>query len=122
MGIILFFIAQITTPFFNILGLLYSLFRVGSFKGLNSYLLTVSISKDQHSNSVLKFLFNDVMTKKGGYHFGNPDQTLSYVFGKNKELKKLNWFGMFWANFLNRLENNHVENAVTNEENNTTKK
>jgi len=116
MGVVLFIIAQITTPIFNLIGLVYSLFRFKSFKELNSYFETVARSKDQHSNAVLKYLFNDIMTKKGGFEFGNEDQTLSYVFGKNKELKKLNLFGKFWANFLNKLESNHVENSVQNEE------
>ena len=116
MGLILFIVAQVTVPVFNLLGLVYSLFRWKSLKEYDKYLEDVAISKDQLSNTVMRYLFNDIMIKKGGYPYGDPDQTLSYVFGKNKQLKKLTWFGMFWANFLNKLDKNHVEDAVVNEE------
>ncbi len=116
MGVLLFIIAQVTTPFFNIIGLIYSLFRFKSWKELNEHYLTVAESKDQHSNVTMKHLFNDVLKKSEGYLFGNQDQTISYVIGKNKELKTLTKFGYFWSRFLNKLDANHVEDAVINEE------
>ena len=42
--------------------------------------------------------------------------TLSAVFGKNKQLGKLNKLGLAIAWILNKIDPNHTEKAVKNEE------
>jgi|19_taG_2_1085344.scaffolds.fasta_scaffold00221_13 hypothetical protein len=112
MGFILFFISYIASVIFAPLGLIYALFC----KGRNEYFGKVALSIDQLDNVIMSKLFNKILIKKGGYLFGNEDQTISYCIGKNKELKKLTKFGYFWSRFLNKLDANHVEDAVINEE------
>ncbi len=74
------------------LGLLYSFFSVPikiSFKGLlqrwHQYFLKMAISIDQLGNVVLQDLFNDLLiTTKSQHSFGDEDETISSVLGKNK--------------------------------------
>jgi len=120
-GIGLFLVAQVTTPIFNLIGILYGSFRApynGGFSELDSYYLDMAKSKDQHSNVAMQYLFNDVMAYGEKYRFGHMDETISSAFGKNKLKKALTRFGRFWARFLNRLDENHVENAVDETVNN----
>lgn len=113
MGLLLFIIAQITTPIFNWFGLLYSVFRANSWKEWNEYLKDIAISKDQNSNVVMKYLFNDIMIAKKSIHkFGNEDETISSVFGKNQLCKTLLRFGRFWNRFLSKIEKNHSINSI----------
>jgi len=119
MGILLYIIAQIITPFFNILGMFYAIIfiRFKSWKEFDKYFKDLAISKDQYSNVAVQYMFNDWMLKKSSRtKFGNVDETISSVFGKNKKLGTLNNFGYFWGLFLNRLEEDHVENAIEEDE------
>ena len=78
----------------------------------------MAISKDQLSNVYIQFWFNKWMiTKESNNLFGNPDETISSVFGKNKRAKTLTKFGLYWANWLNKREKNHVEIAIEDDEN-----
>ena len=121
MGFILFIIAQLTTPIFNNIGMIYACFRIKSIREANNYYRKLAISKDQHSNVCTKYLFNDIMIirKKDPsqpYRFGNEDETISSVFGKNQRRETLTIFGKFWNTFLNRIEKNHSELAIEEDE------
>ena len=117
MGFILFLIAQIVTPIFNIFGMIYACFRFKSWKEANLFYLNVAISKDQHSNVTLQYFFNDILIKKGSEHkYGNVDETISSVFGKNQKSETLTVFGKFWNRFLNKLDNNHSIDAIEEDE------
>jgi len=117
MGLLLYIIAQIITPIFNVFGLITILFqpkivRQKVFKDL-------AISKDQTSNVYVQFYFNKLMLKNTSIDlFGNPDETISSVFGKNKRSGKLTKFGKYWADWLNKREKNHVEIAIEDDETN----
>lgn len=129
-GIILYIIASITAPFVNLLGLIIGVIIVLSskeFKGerlkvLGGDLKNNALSKDQHANVANKRWFNIIFIKRNCRQegkfcpFGDPDQTISYVIGKNLEMNALNSFGYFWAHFLNTVDENHVEKAVELEE------
>jgi hypothetical protein len=54
--------------------------------------------------------------------FGFPDETLSSVFGKNKRSKTLTKFGSVWAWLLNKIERNHVEKSIEEDEGSHLKK
>lgn len=85
---------------------------IDNFFHLNDYLFKVAISIDQCGNVVCSGLLNHTMITSDGYRFGNEDETISSVLGKNKETKTLTGFGFLIAELLNRIEKNHVENAV----------
>ena len=119
-GFLLFLVAQITSPIVNIIGMLYACFKFKTWEDANNYYLDMAISKDQNSNCVNKYFFDDIMTKgKDFYHFGNKKETISSVFGKNLEKNTLSLFGRFWNMFLNDIQKNHsilsIGNTVTDQ-------
>ena len=68
--------------------LITALWRVGD------YFLSIGYTIDQSGNAFCGELFNDAMiTPKSKCHFGNPDETISSVLGKNKRDKTLTKFG-----------------------------
>ena len=42
------------------------------------------------------------------------DDTLSYVIAMNHKIGSLNKFGLFWANFLNKVDKDHLKKAIIN--------
>ena len=123
MGIILLIVATILAIFFVPVGFVYSMFVLlwrngvrGAWNKINDYLYILALGIDQLGNVAMQELFNDILLLPGAYRFGNPDQTLSYIFGKNKQLGKLNKLGLFVAGILNKLDPEHTEKAVKHEE------
>lgn len=121
-GFILFIIAQLTTPVFNIVGMLYATVMFRSLEEANEYYGDLAYSKDQHSNVAMQKLFNTIMLKENKpntfYKFGNPDETISSVFGKNQRLGTLNRFGRFWNRFLSKIEKDHSLLSIEEDETN----
>ena len=113
MGLILYIISLIVTIPFNVFGLITILFN----KDRNKILKDLAISKDQLSNVYVQYYFNWLMlSKKSVNLFGNPDETISSVFGKNKRANTLTKFGKYWADWLNKREENHVELSIEDDE------
>ena len=84
----------------------------------SQYHLNIGISYDQLGNAVGAPLFNVILRKSGGDRFGNPDETISSVLGKLKRSGHLTLLGKFFANLLNKIEVEHVEKAIEEDENN----
>jgi hypothetical protein len=82
------------------------------------YLFRCAIADDQHGNTFLAKLFNDVLIKPGGYKFGNPDETISSVLGKNKLLNKLAIAGKTLDFILQILDHNHSIKSIEHDEKN----
>ncbi len=112
---LLYLIAKFTTPAFNFVGFITIVFKKKEIR--QKVFKDLAIGKDQYTNITIQFLFNNWMLKNNSKHlFGNPDETISSVFGKNKRDNTLNKFGNFWAMFLNTLDKNHVEKAIEDDE------
>ncbi len=77
----------------------------------SNYLLNVAISYDQLGNVLGGPLFNILLMKPGGRPFGDSDDTISFVLGKNKRINKLTRLGKWIADALNKIDANHVEKA-----------
>lgn len=90
---------------------------ITNLKGVNKYLFKVAVSIDQMGNVVCNKLFNDVMIKGNLHKFGNPDETISSVIGKNHKSGTLTFFGHSLHYLLNKIEKNHSENAIEEDEN-----
>jgi len=90
-----------------------ALFVIGLILSRNKskYLLNVAISYDQLGNVLGGPLFNTLLKKPGGRPFGDADETISYVLGKNKRINKLTRLGKWIADGLNKIDPNHVEKA-----------
>jgi hypothetical protein len=123
-GLILFilstFLASVIYPIGFVYSIVLTLFKSG-YKTLDDYLFNCALATDQHANVFLAKLFNDVMIKTGGHKFGNPDETISSVLGKNKLMSKLSLFGKFLDFILHLLDNNHSIKSIETDENPTTK-
>jgi len=109
-GIILYLISTVSVLLLEPLGLLFGFWK-------KDYLVTVAISKDQTANVIMSVFMNLTLIKKWGYKFGNEDQTISYVIGRNYLDNSLTTFGKFWRWFLDTIEKEHTLNAVKQEEN-----
>ena len=121
------YLLKVVRPF---LGWGYTLIRIAFTKSLGwedlrQYAEDVAVSEDQNANVYLKYPCNDtLLTKNAVDKFGFPDETLSSVFGKNKRRELyfkspfLTKFGWGWARFLNRVEVEHVEKSIEDDEGN----
>ena len=114
-GALLFFISivlmALTAPLGFIYGLLYSLFKSG-FRGIGEYFLKIAVSIDQLGNVIMQHLLNTLWIKRGGYQFGNRDETISSALGKNKRLGTLTAFGRLIDTILDKIDPNHSLNSI----------
>jgi hypothetical protein len=121
-GILLFFTAVFLAFIIMPVGFLYGIIQnMLKFKGktlilvINKVFYMIAYSIDQLGNVVCQFLFNDTMVKKEGYKFGDPDKTISYVLGINKQNNTLTGFGGLIVALLHLIDPYHVEKAVKND-------
>ncbi|MBD1259380.1 hypothetical protein HZY62_02175 [Maribacter polysiphoniae] len=114
-GLLLFCISilllVITGPLGFIYGILHSLFTKG-FSGIGEFLLKIAISIDQLGNVMMQHLLNQLWIKKEGYRFGNRDETISSVLGKNKQNATLTGFGKAIDKILDIIDPNHSLNSI----------
>ena len=114
-GIFLFFISIFLLIFTIPLGFIYGIFH-GLFKkgivGLGEYFLEIAISIDQLGNVGMQHLLNALWIKKGGYKFGNRDETISSALGRNNKLGTLTKFGSAIDKLLDFLDKNHSLNSI----------
>jgi 8-oxo-dGTP diphosphatase len=115
LGMLLFVISiilmVITGPIGLIYGLFYTLFTK-SIRGVGEYCMQIADSIDQLGNVVMQHLLNDIWIKPTGYKFGNRDETISSVLGKNERDKTLSRFGQWIVDILNALDQNHTLNSI----------
>lgn len=112
-GLILLIVARILStillPVSFIYGTLVNLFKWR----LGKYYFNVAFSIDQLGNVVCMDLFNHTLIKRRSEHlFGDPDETISSVLGKNKEKETLTWVGRILVRILNCIDPGHVEDSV----------
>lgn len=86
-------------------------------KSLSTQFLTVAIAVDQLGNVVCASLFNYTLRKSGGYLFGNPDETISGVVGKNKRSGHLTGAGRALDWLLEKLDPDHSIKSIEDDEN-----
>lgn len=97
-------------PFGVLYGLGASFFKRKFKEGMtkiSDYFLTIAISIDQMGNVFFKELFNDVLIRPSGHRFGNEDETISSVLGKNKLSHTLTSAGKALVWLLDKLDKNH---------------
>lgn len=98
---------------YTILTFLFRLRLLDLLRGLNKLLLKMAVSIDQLGNVVMQELFNVIIIKKTSVDkFGNEDETISSVIGKNQLTNSLTKFGKFLNNILNALDRNHSLNSI----------
>lgn len=121
MGLLLFFVALLPTIMLTAvwapIAIIYYLVTLKWKIGINEFLkyfYKMAHSIDQFANVSLQIPLRYLLLYKDGpFHpFGDEDDTISYVIAKNQELNALNWFGRFWAKFLDTVDTDHLAKAV----------
>jgi hypothetical protein len=81
------------------------------------YEWNLAMSIDQTLNVALQYTLNDTMIKNHSKDkYGNADETISGVTGKNQLADTLTWFGKLVNSGLNKLEKNHSINSIEYDE------
>ena len=83
-------------------------------------------SRSTPANTVYKWsgvleLFNDILIKIGGYKFGNRQETISSVLGKNQRSNTLTKAGKILRFILDVIDKDHCKNSINDNLSNTTK-
>jgi len=112
MGFILALIAVLLTYIFSPFLMLYAMFTAPSIKAINRYFFKIAISVDQMGNVIGTAFFNHTVIKENGHKFGNPDETISSVLGRNYQTNTLTLFGRSMRYYLDRIEPNHCVNSI----------
>ena len=124
MVIFLTILAIILSAIFYPIGIIYSAIQFAVkakfrtwWKKINQYFYVIAVSIDQTGNVVMAELFNHILLRKNSkYKFGNEDETISSVLGKNKYENTLTTIGQFLVFILNSIEQSHVEKAIEKDE------
>lgn len=78
-----------------------------------NYTKDLAITKDILGNVAGRFIFNDLLRKKGGYYFGKRYETISSALGKNKRNNKLTFLGCIVCCILDAIDKDHCEKSIT---------
>ena len=95
-------------------------------KGIILALAASVASRSTPAKTVYKWsgvleLFNDILIKIGGYKFGNRQETISSVLGKNQRSNTLTRAGRILRFILDFIDKDHCLNSINDELSNTTK-
>ena len=120
-NIILFIIAVVLVIVVFPVSMVYTLIR-GIYKqtpkywydNTVQYFFDIAYSIDQLGNVLLARLLNDTLISHPFHHyiFGNPDETISSVIGRNNRINNLTWLGKGLRIFLDTIESQHCELAA----------
>ena len=113
--IAIFFLFLITITLFAFIapiGFAYTIVR-NIFKSY-TYLFFICIGIDKLGNTIMATLFNSILIKQNGYQFGNVNETISSVIGKNLEAGTLTFLGKSLNALLNFIQKNHSINSIEN--------
>jgi hypothetical protein len=80
------------------------------------HLYNIARGIDQLGNVICSQLFNLTLIKKTGYKFGNEDETISSVIGKNKRTNTLTVTGYLLDALLDAIDKNHSIDAIEEDE------
>lgn len=81
------------------------------------YLFSIALSIDQLGNVVCGRLFNLTLIYQSSiYKFGNEDETISSVIGKNKRANTLTITGKLLDSLLEIIDSNHSIDAIESDE------
>lgn len=91
---------------------MYSILTANSFKAVSDYFFKIAVSIDQLGNVISADLFNDIMIKENGFKFGEEDETISSVIGRNYKANTLKPLGRSLRFYLDSIEKNHCINSI----------
>ena len=117
MGFFLFIISSVLkivlSPFLYLYGVIVALRR----NELDAWSKQLALAKDQYGNGLGKYVFNHTLITDDSIHlFGNIDETISSVIGKNKKAGTLTRSGKFVDKILEIIDENHSIKSIDQSE------
>lgn len=115
---ILFIVATLLSPLL-ILGIIWSFIALMIkakiyqwWDRLGQYFLKSAIAIDQLGNVMCQDMFNSLLIKDDSTPFGDEDETISSVLGKNLVKDNLTVLGKGLNFILNKIDPNHSINSI----------
>jgi len=105
MGFLLFIIAYV-------LFLPLSLINYCVVKNKSGYFKSSAINLDKFGNREYRTLLNKTLILESGHKFGDINETISGVLGKNERDKTLTKTGKNLVSVLNKLDKNHCFKSI----------
>lgn len=118
-GVLLFIVSLILIVLVTPLGLTATTIKSLIFYDsafIKKYYMDLAISLDQFGNVLMQGLFNRILINSCRFPFGNPDETISSVIGKNSLNNSLTYLGVLLDRFLNVFELNHSIKSIEKDE------
>jgi 8-oxo-dGTP diphosphatase len=117
MSFLLFCVALLLVITTAPIGFIYALIRQtcsSKAKSLNVYFIEVALVLDEVGNVTMQHLLNDILLINDvqTYYFGNKNETISSVIGKNSITNTLSPLGRTLNSFLNFLDKDHSLNSI----------
>lgn len=109
MGILLYIIAIILWVIITPVNWLIVAIKYGLS---NKYFFETAIDLDKFGNRNFRTFLNVTMKVKGGYEFGNVNETISSALGKNQRDDTLSWFGKIICKILDTIDKNHCKKSI----------
>lgn len=78
----------------------------------NDYFKQTAIDLDKFGNRNFRTFLNASMRIRGGYAFGNVNETISSALGKNQRDNTLSGFGVAICRLLDWLDDEHCKNSI----------
>ncbi|MDV7696307.1 hypothetical protein N6B72_05175 [Chryseobacterium soli] len=78
------------------------------------YFKSSAINIDKFGNREFRTLWNATLRTDAGYQFGNINETISSVLGKNERDETLTKTGKILVFFLNTIDKNHCRKSINN--------
>lgn len=109
MNVILFLVAYVIFLPLTVLNFLYVWLWKDGAKG---YFRSSAVNLDKFGNREFRSIFNATLRKPNGYEFGNFDETISSVLGKNQRDNTLTTTGKVLAGILDLIDKDHCRKSI----------
>jgi hypothetical protein len=81
-------------------------------KEKSGYFKSSAVNLDRFGNREFRTLFNKVLINNNGHRFGNIEETISSVLGKNQLTGTLTCAGKILVWVLDKIDNNHAIKSI----------
>ena len=81
-------------------------------KEKSGYFKSSAVNLDRFGNREFRTLFNKVLINNNGHRFGNIEETISSVLGKNQLTGTLTKLGLVLVWILDKIENDHSLKSI----------
>ena len=107
--LIIFPVALILIAIFLPISIIFSIFKGNDFA---TYMYDVNTCFSQFGNVLGQYIWNNTLVKGDYYPYGNPDETISGVTGKNLVKGTLTKTGLAVNAILDKLEKDHSIKSI----------